>query len=186
MPNQWFNKSSLFVLLQNFSHIQYFLIYSLYSYSSAGTLLLSVTIGGSTTEYNYNNAGDLTHIFYASGSKRTFQYNSNSLLSLSEQHSTSGELLSSVTFLHNWNGKLTIIKQPENITRYLLFDTTGDILATEEQEMAPIFEVHTADVTYTKVVFGDQVSHIQHFFTCTCIEFYIVVVDSAGCIRVLF
>ena len=156
----------------NFVLLPYFLIYSLYSYSTTGTLLLSVTIGGSTTEYNYNDEGDLTHILYASGNKKTFQYNSNSLLSLLEQHSTSGELLSSVTFLHNWNGKLTLIKQPENITRHLWFDTTGDILATEEQDMVPIFEVHAADTTFTKVVFGDQVLHIYCLFTC--IEFYIV------------
>ena len=154
MPSERYNE------LPCFHYTRYFLIYSLYSYSSTGTLLLSVTIGGSTTEYNYNDEGDLTHIFYASGNMRTFQYNSNSLLSLHEQHSTTGELLSSVTFLHNWNGKLTLIKQPENITRHLWFDTTGDILATEEQDTVPIFEVHTADTTFTKVVFGDQVLHI--------------------------
>ena len=160
MPNKRFSESSHFVFLLCIRHTWYLLIYSLYSYSSTGTLLLSVTIGSSTTEYNYNDEGDLTQIIYASGNKRTFEYDSNSLLSLHEQHSTTGELLSSVTFLHNWNGKLTLIKQPENITRYLWFDTTGDILATEEQDMLPIFEVHTADTTFTKLVFGDQVSHI--------------------------
>jgi len=130
---------------------------SVYSYNTAGNLLNSITVGNITTEYTYNDDGDLANINYASGSRQLFQYNSENLLSQSEQYSDQGELISSVTFTHNWNGKLEIALQPQNRTRELFFDLSGEILATLEGGI-PLFEVEV-DSSLRKLIFGDQVRY---------------------------
>ena len=151
-------KSRYRPIIQLLSHNLYikFLIFSIYSYS--GDYLTSVTVGGRSTLYNYSSGGDLTGVHFASGERRTWTYDEMNLINGTTVYNED-IILASIGLSQNWNGRITMTTQPQNVTAELLYDTTGKVISgtlpggvrfVEETSVA-------AGSTVKSYKFGDQV-----------------------------
>lgn len=133
---------------------------SIYSYS--GDYLTSISIGNHSSAYNYSTHGDLISIQYASGLRRTWTYDEMYLLSGSTIYNQEDDLLAAIDLTHNWNGRMTMTMQPQNVTTELVYDTLGQVIASLPQNSDSIHFVEMSTVVSDSVIksymFGDQVS----------------------------
>ena len=133
---------------------------SIYSYN--GDYLTSISIGNHSSAYNYSTHGDLISIQYASGLRRTWTYDEMYLLSGSAIYNQEDDLLAAVSLTHNWNGRMIMTMQPQNVTTELVYDTLGRVIASSPQNSGSSHFVETSTVVSDSVIksymFGDQVS----------------------------
>lgn len=84
------------------------------------------------------------------------------LLSGSAVHNPEDDLLAAIDLAHNWNGRVTITMQPQNVTTELVYDTLGQVIASMPQNSGSTHFVETSTMVSDSVVksymFGDQVS----------------------------
>ena len=132
--------------------------FSIYSYN--GDYLTSVTVDGHSSLYNYSSSGDLTGVHFASGLSRIWTYDEMNLLNGSSVFSEDSEVLASVGFSHNWNGRVVMTTQPQNVTVELLYDTSGKVIASASPGEVWFMEVTSVvdDSRMRSYIFGDQVS----------------------------
>ena len=135
-----------------------FFPFSIYSYN--GDYLTSVTVDGHSSLYNYSSSGDLTGVRFASGLSRIWTYDEMNLLNGSSVYNEDSDILASISLSHNWNGRITMTTQPQNVTVDLLYDTSGRVIASASPGEVWFMEVSTiaADSTMKSYMFGDQVS----------------------------
>ena len=133
------------------------LIFSIYSYS--GDYLTSVTVGGRSASYNYTSNGDLTGVQFASGERRIWTYDEMNFLNGSTVYNEDN-ILASIGLSQNWNGRITMTTQPQNVTAELLYDTTGKVISgTLPGGVRLVEETSVAAASTLKSYkFGDQVS----------------------------
>ena len=80
------------------------------------THLTSVTKGANSVRYAYSDRGDLERVVYANGRQLVMTYDGNYWLSETSGYSTSGELMSSIQYSTDHNGKLTVTELPRQTT----------------------------------------------------------------------
>ena len=72
------------------------------------------------------------------------------------------EVLASVSLTHNWNERITMTMQPQNVTTELLYDTSGRVISatipgSQGLQFVELTSV-VSDSTVKSYIFGDQVS----------------------------
>ena len=124
---------------------------------------MSISIGDHSSAYGYNTHGDLTSIQYASGLRRKWTYDEMHLLSGSAVHNPEDELLAAIDLTQNWNGRVTMMVRPQNVTTELIYDTLGQVIASLPQNFGSTYFVEMSTVVSASLVkiymFGDQVSY---------------------------
>ena len=119
-----------------------------------------MTANGQISLYNYSSGGDLTAIKYASGLTRIWTYDGINLVNGSALYNENSDLLASISLSHNWNGKVAMITQPQNLSTELLYDTSGRVFSTSTpsgHRFVEITSVTLGSITKSHK-FGDQVS----------------------------
>ena len=117
-----------------------------------GTILLSVTIGEQTTRYTYNSNGDLTKVTYSTSTAVKYSWNQFGFLSGIASFNREDKLIQGVYFSYDWNGKVTMSRQPQGDSAELVFN--------EEGKMMDVSGNGLGDVRYESVKTDDQVVRI--------------------------
>ena len=138
---------------------------SYYTYDTSANYLIQVTVDGDSVQYDYNEDGDLIRVSYATGEQTSFRYNANRFLSSVETYTERKDLLSSMEFLYNWNGRVQMTLMPENKTTNAFFDTSGEILHVTTNDSTPFTQVNEPEHGRKLIRSGSQVCT---FLVCGC------------------
>ena len=99
---------------------------------------------------------------YASGIRRTWTYNEMNLLTESAIYNEDNDLLASISLTYNWNGRVIMTKQPQNVTTELVYDTSGRVISATIPGSDGLHFVEISSIVSDSMVksymFGDQVS----------------------------
>ncbi len=120
-----------------------------------------MTVGESVTTFMYNDEGDLETVNFADGSMQTFDYNIHSLLTRMSSFSTSGELIVEILLQRDWNGKVSMIVQPNNKTVQIGYGVSGEPLMVMDDSGVPM--IITQSLGRQRLFIGDQVSSLVIF-----------------------
>jgi hypothetical protein len=106
----------------------------------------------------YNDEGDLETVNYADGTMQTFDYNIHSLLTQMSSFSSSGELIVEISLQRDWNGKVSMIVQPNNKTVQIGFGVSGEPLMVTDDSGVPM--IIAQSLGRQQLFIGDQVSSL--------------------------
>ena len=111
-----------------------------------------MTIGEQTTRYAYNSNGDLTKVIYSTSTAVKYSWNQFGFLSGITSFNREDKLIQAVYFSYDWNGKVTMSRQPQGDSAELVFN--------EEGKMMDVSGDGISDVRYESVKTDDQVIRI--------------------------
>lgn len=117
-----------------------------------------VTVAQGSATFSYNEAGDLMEVTYINGNKKTFKYDEYNRLSGYESLSPAGEMVSNVSMVHDWNGKVTMTVQPMNKTIEAMYNTNGEIVFLREDGSLPL--ILSQSPGRSSLLFGDKVPQV--------------------------
>ncbi|XP_041361873.1 uncharacterized protein LOC121377841 [Gigantopelta aegis] len=131
--------------------------FSLYEYHpEQKSHLTSVTKGANSVQYTYTDSGDLESVVYANGRRTEFKYDSNYWLSETAGYSTSGELMSSIQYQTDYNGKLTVTENPRQTKSEYLYDENLNVASMLGDDGVSVKYIRSRQTGRT-ILHGDQV-----------------------------
>lgn len=128
---------------------------SFYTYDSGERCLVMTTVAEGSATFNYTEGGDLKELAYINGNRRTFQYDEYSRLCGYGSLSFAGEVVSQVSMVPDWNGKVTMSVLPRNKTFEVVYNTDGEVVFLREEGSLPL--ILTQLPGRSTLMFGDKV-----------------------------
>ena len=128
---------------------------SLYTYDSGEHCLTTTTIAEGSATYSYSEDGDLLEVISINGNRHTFEFDKYGRLSGYGSISPVGDLLSQVSMVPEWNGKVTMTVQPMNKTIEAIYNTNGEVVFFREEGSLPL--ILAQQPGRSTLLFGDKV-----------------------------
>ena len=144
-------------------------------YDSDERCLTMTTVASGSATYSYSEDGDLVEVTYVNGNRRTFEYDEYNRLSAYGLISPMDEVVSRVSVVPEWNGKVTMVVQPMNKTIEAMYNTNGEVVFFREEGSLPLILAQLPG--RSTLLFGDKVfallckHRINAMITTTCINF---------------
>ena len=113
------------------------------------------TVANGSATYSYSEDGDLMEVTYINGNRRTFEYDEYSRLSGYGSISPVGKVVSQVSMVPEWNGKVTMTVQPVNKTIEAMYNTNGEVVFLREEGSLPLILAQLPGKS--TLLFGDKV-----------------------------
>ena len=123
------------------------------------------TVANGSATYSYSEDGDLMEVTYINGNRRTFEYDEYSHLSGYGSISPVGEVVSQVSIVPEWNGKVTMTVQPMNKTIEAIYNTNGEVVFLREEGSLPLILAQLPGKS--TLLFGDKV-YLPHYVNIEC------------------